>query len=39
MEQVVELIDKVLVHHEDEKVTAEVRGEVNRMMEDFPLYK
>jgi glycine hydroxymethyltransferase len=39
MEKIVELIDKVLMHAEDESVLKDVRKKVNKMMEDFPLYK
>lgn len=38
MAKIVELIDRVLMHHTDEKVLEEVRNEVNTWMEDFPLY-
>lgn len=33
------LIEKVIANHENEAILAEVRTEVNRMMEKFPLYK
>jgi glycine hydroxymethyltransferase len=39
MEKIVEMIDAVLMNPEDEKITKEVRKKVNKMMEDFPLYK
>jgi len=39
MERIVELIDKVLMNADDEKVIADVRKEVNNWMKDFPLYK
>ncbi len=39
MDKIVELIDKVLMNHEDESVLKDVRKKVNKMMEDFPLYK
>ncbi len=38
MKKVVSLLDKVLIAHEDEKVIAKVRSEVNGMMESYPLY-
>lgn len=38
MVQIVELIDKVILNHTNENVIAEVKEEVNRMMEKFPLY-
>lgn len=38
MEPVVELIDEVMSNIEDEKVIASVRGKVNEMMHDFPLF-
>ena len=36
--KIVNLIDKVLMNHDNEKVIAEVRKEVNKMMKDFPLF-
>ncbi len=39
MERIVELIDKVLMNADDEKIIADVRTEVNNWMKDFPLYK
>lgn len=36
--KIVNLIDKVLMNHDNEKVILEVRKEVNKMMKDFPLY-
>lgn len=39
MDKIVELIDNVLMNPEDEKTLKEVRKKVNKMMEDFPLYK
>lgn len=38
MKKVVNLIDKVLMKPEDEKVIAKVKDEVNNMMEKYPLY-
>ncbi len=38
MKKVVNLIDKVLMKPEDEKVIAKVKAEVNAMMEKYPLY-
>ncbi len=38
MVQIVELIDKVILNHTSESVILEVKEEVNRMMEKFPLY-
>lgn len=38
MATIVELIDRVLSNTEDEKVIAEVRADVNKLMKDFPLY-
>jgi glycine hydroxymethyltransferase len=35
--KIVDLIDKVLMNHENEKVITEVRKEVNKMMKEFPL--
>ena len=39
MERIVELIDRVLMNADDEKVIADVRKEINNWMKDFPLYK
>ncbi|HEX7367891.1 MAG TPA: serine hydroxymethyltransferase [Pelobium sp.] len=39
MEQIVELIDSVIVNHEDETFLAGVRNKVNQLMHQFPLYK
>ena len=39
MEQIVSLIDQVLMHHENEATLAQVKKEVNTMMEQFPLYR
>lgn len=36
--KIVNLIDKVLTNHDNEKVIAEVRKEVNKMMKVFPLF-
>ena len=38
MVRVVNLIDKVLMNHEDESIIDSVREEVNTWMKDFPLY-
>ncbi len=38
MLKIVELIDEVLMNHEDEKVVKKVSQKVNKMMEKFPLY-
>ncbi|MBX2888651.1 MAG: serine hydroxymethyltransferase [Ferruginibacter sp.] len=38
MEQVVELIDKVLMHIDDDRVIKNVQQEVKSMMQSFPLY-
>ena len=38
MEPIVELIDRVLSDFENESVITEVRNEVNKMMEAYPLY-
>lgn len=37
--RIVDLIDRVLMNHEDEAVLASVRSEVNEWMKDFPLYR
>lgn len=39
MEKIVNLIDTVLMNPEDEETLKTVRKKVNKMMEDFPLYK
>lgn len=36
--KIVSLIDKVLMNHDNEKVIAEVKKEVNKLMKDFPLF-
>lgn len=36
--KIVDLIDKVLTNHDNEKVIADVRKKVNTMMKDFPLF-
>ncbi len=38
MIQIVDLIDEVLMNHENESRIAEARKQVNKMMEKFPLY-
>lgn len=38
IETVVELIDDVIMHIEDEKVIGNVREKVNRIMKDYPLF-
>ncbi len=38
VEKVVDLIDEVLMNHENETVIADVRKRVNAMMQGFPLY-
>ncbi len=38
MEQIVEMIDRVLSAPEDEKVLAEVRSEVNKLMTQYPIF-
>ena len=38
MKRIVELIDKVLTHTDDPDAIAEVKGEVNQWMTQFPLY-
>jgi glycine hydroxymethyltransferase len=39
MEKIVDLIDRVVMKNDDEKTIKDVRKKVNKMMEDFPLYK
>ncbi len=36
--KIVNLIDKVLMNHDNDKIILEVRKEVNKMMKDFPLF-
>jgi glycine hydroxymethyltransferase len=38
MEPIVELIDEVISHIDNEKVMLEVKKKVNKMMKDFPLF-
>lgn len=38
MDGIVALIDEALVNHDNEEVLNEVKGKVNAMMENFPLY-
>jgi len=38
METVVEMIDKVLMNADDEKLIASIRGDVKEFMKQFPLY-
>jgi len=38
MGDIVEMIDTVLTHHEDEKIITSVREKVNQMMKDYPLF-
>lgn len=39
MDKIVELIDRVLMNNEDEKIIKKVKKEVNAWMKEFPLYK
>jgi glycine hydroxymethyltransferase len=36
--KIVNLIDKVLMNHDNEKIIAEIRKEVNKLMKEFPLF-
>ncbi len=38
MERIVEMIDRVLMHLDDEKVIRQIKEEVNNWMKEFPLY-
>ena len=38
MDYIVELIDRVLADHENEENISSVRAEVNKMMEEYPLF-
>ena len=38
MEVIGEMINRVLMHHTDEKILAEVRAEVKNLTSRFPLY-
>jgi glycine hydroxymethyltransferase len=38
IETVVDLIDEVIMHIEDDKVINAVRGKVNKLMKDYPLF-
>lgn len=39
MQKIADLIDRVLMNHEDEGVINEIREEVNQMMEGYPLFE
>jgi glycine hydroxymethyltransferase len=39
MDRIVDLIDRVLMNHENETIIKEVKKEVNSFMHDFPLYR
>ncbi len=39
MEIIVDYIDEVITHHEDEKIMASISEKVNAMMQDRPLFK
>ncbi|WP_017260272.1 serine hydroxymethyltransferase [Pedobacter arcticus] len=39
MEEIVELIDSVIINHQDETFLSGVRKKVNEMMKNYPLYK
>jgi glycine hydroxymethyltransferase len=39
MPKIVDLIDRVLTNHDNDTKLNEVKKEVNKLMEDFPLYK
>jgi glycine hydroxymethyltransferase len=39
MDRIVDYIDKVLTHHDNESLIAETRKEINQWMQQFPLYK
>jgi glycine hydroxymethyltransferase len=36
--RIVELIDRVLMNHDNDSIISEVKSEVNRWMREFPLY-
>ena len=38
VKNVVDMIDKVILNHEDERVLNEVKKDVNKMMRDRPLF-
>jgi glycine hydroxymethyltransferase len=38
IETVVELIDEVIMHIEDDKVINSVRAKVNKLMKNYPLF-
>jgi glycine hydroxymethyltransferase len=38
MVQIVELIDKALMNHDNEAVLGQIKGEVNEWMKQYPLY-
>ena len=37
--KIVDLIDRVLMNHDNDSILNEVKKEVNRWMHDFPLYE
>jgi glycine hydroxymethyltransferase len=37
-EKIVELTDRVLMHHDNDTILAQTRLEVNNWMKQFPLY-
>ena len=39
MLEIVEMIDAVLMHHDNESYIQDVRKQVNKWMEAFPLYR
>ena len=38
MSQIVDMIDKALMHHDNESVLKQIKGEVNEWVKQFPLY-
>ena len=36
--KIVNLIDKVLMNHENEKMIAQIKKDVNKLMKEFPLF-
>jgi glycine hydroxymethyltransferase len=38
MSQIVDMIDKALMNHDNESVLKQIKGEVNEWVKQFPLY-
>ena len=38
MSQIVDMVDKALMNHDNESVLKQIKGEVNEWVKQFPLY-